>query len=214
MSICILQLYNLLRYDVKTEFFQTLEARLTLALPARGRSIEGYRAVDIVGGLCDAVEGSSLRLSSLCMFTIICSLIRIMNMVTKKTGMTLISYDFQSSWFVCMENDFNEELDIPPLVMRCSLRECLRFRCLEETYWSRGGSGQFNQSNWVVGWVSEMQSWSHMMKIRKRIRKRNCPIYPWLIWWKSCHTEAQHDEASGKKNWTHWTPWKKMMSYS
>lgn len=41
---------------------QTLEARLTLALPARGRSIEGYRAADIVGGLCDAVEGSSLRL--------------------------------------------------------------------------------------------------------------------------------------------------------
>lgn len=38
-----------------------------------------------------------------------------MNMVTKKTGMTLIGYDFQSSWFICMENDFNEELDIPPL---------------------------------------------------------------------------------------------------
>eukprot|EP00434_Breviolum_minutum_P013973 symbB.v1.2.012323.t1/scaffold846.1/size158211/9 len=36
----------------------SIEARLTLALPARGRSIEGYRAADIVGGLCDAVEGA------------------------------------------------------------------------------------------------------------------------------------------------------------
>lgn len=35
-----------------------IEARLTLALPARGRSIEGYRAADIVGGLCEAVEGA------------------------------------------------------------------------------------------------------------------------------------------------------------
>ncbi|CAK9066476.1 unnamed protein product [Durusdinium trenchii] len=34
------------------------EARLTLSLPARGRSIEGYRAAEIVGGLCEAVEGS------------------------------------------------------------------------------------------------------------------------------------------------------------
>lgn len=39
----------------KAEF---IEARVTLALPARGRSIEGYRAADIVGGLCEAVEGS------------------------------------------------------------------------------------------------------------------------------------------------------------
>lgn len=35
-----------------------VEARLTLALPARGRNIEGHRASDIVGGLCDAVEGA------------------------------------------------------------------------------------------------------------------------------------------------------------
>jgi len=35
-----------------------IEARVTLALPAKGRSIEGYRAADIVGGLLDAVEGS------------------------------------------------------------------------------------------------------------------------------------------------------------
>jgi predicted ABC-class ATPase len=35
-----------------------VEARVTLALPARGRSIEGYRAADIVGGLLEAVEGS------------------------------------------------------------------------------------------------------------------------------------------------------------
>eukprot|EP00927_Polykrikos_kofoidii_P068197 TRINITY_DN63565_c0_g1_i1.p1 TRINITY_DN63565_c0_g1~~TRINITY_DN63565_c0_g1_i1.p1 ORF type:complete len:691 (-),score=151.14 TRINITY_DN63565_c0_g1_i1:78-2150(-) len=35
-----------------------VEARLTLSLPARGRSIEGYRASDIVGGLIDAVQGS------------------------------------------------------------------------------------------------------------------------------------------------------------
>ena len=35
----------------------SLQARLTLARPARGRSIEGYRAADIVGGLCEAVEG-------------------------------------------------------------------------------------------------------------------------------------------------------------
>jgi len=39
----------------KAEF---IEARLTLALPARGRSIEGYRASEIVGGLCEAIEGS------------------------------------------------------------------------------------------------------------------------------------------------------------
>ncbi|CAJ1434388.1 unnamed protein product [Effrenium voratum] len=35
-----------------------IEARVTLSLPARGRTIEGYRAAEIVGGLCDAVEGS------------------------------------------------------------------------------------------------------------------------------------------------------------
>eukprot|EP00931_Biecheleriopsis_adriatica_P115088 TRINITY_DN90924_c0_g1_i1.p1 TRINITY_DN90924_c0_g1~~TRINITY_DN90924_c0_g1_i1.p1 ORF type:complete len:683 (+),score=149.56 TRINITY_DN90924_c0_g1_i1:90-2051(+) len=35
-----------------------IEARITLALPARGRSVEGYRAAEIVGGLCDAVEGA------------------------------------------------------------------------------------------------------------------------------------------------------------
>ncbi|CAE8627939.1 unnamed protein product, partial [Polarella glacialis] len=35
-----------------------IEARLTLALPAKGRSIEGYRAAEIVGGLCDAVKGA------------------------------------------------------------------------------------------------------------------------------------------------------------
>ena len=31
---------------------------MTLSLPARGRTIEGYRAAEIVGGLCDAVEGT------------------------------------------------------------------------------------------------------------------------------------------------------------
>lgn len=35
-----------------------IEARLTLSLPARGRSIEGYRAAEIVGGLCNAVQKS------------------------------------------------------------------------------------------------------------------------------------------------------------
>eukprot|EP00747_Dinoflagellata_sp_TGD_P025276 gnl/TRDRNA2_/TRDRNA2_131143_c0_seq1.p1 gnl/TRDRNA2_/TRDRNA2_131143_c0~~gnl/TRDRNA2_/TRDRNA2_131143_c0_seq1.p1 ORF type:complete len:712 (+),score=154.11 gnl/TRDRNA2_/TRDRNA2_131143_c0_seq1:2-2137(+) len=39
----------------KAEF---IEARVTLALPARGRSIEGYRAAEIVGGLVEAVEGA------------------------------------------------------------------------------------------------------------------------------------------------------------
>eukprot|EP00403_Amphidinium_massartii_P031225 CAMPEP_0178388602 /NCGR_PEP_ID=MMETSP0689_2-20121128/9680_1 /TAXON_ID=160604 /ORGANISM="Amphidinium massartii, Strain CS-259" /LENGTH=626 /DNA_ID=CAMNT_0020009015 /DNA_START=116 /DNA_END=1992 /DNA_ORIENTATION=- len=35
-----------------------VEARLTLSLPARGRSIEGHRAAEIVGGLMDAVKSS------------------------------------------------------------------------------------------------------------------------------------------------------------
>jgi len=35
-----------------------IEARVTFALPARGRRIEGYRAAKIVGGLLDAIEGS------------------------------------------------------------------------------------------------------------------------------------------------------------
>uniref|UniRef100_A0A7S1W1F0 Uncharacterized protein n=1 Tax=Alexandrium catenella TaxID=2925 RepID=A0A7S1W1F0_ALECA len=35
-----------------------VEARLTLSLPARGRSVEGYRAAEIIGGLMDAVRKS------------------------------------------------------------------------------------------------------------------------------------------------------------
>lgn len=35
-----------------------VEARLTISLPARGRSIEGYRASEIIGGLCDAIAGA------------------------------------------------------------------------------------------------------------------------------------------------------------
>ncbi|CAK0816957.1 unnamed protein product, partial [Prorocentrum cordatum] len=35
-----------------------VEARLTLSLPARGRSVEGQRAAQIVGGLMDVVKRS------------------------------------------------------------------------------------------------------------------------------------------------------------
>lgn len=38
-----------------TEF---VEARLTISLPARGRSVEGYRAAEIIGGLMDVVKKS------------------------------------------------------------------------------------------------------------------------------------------------------------
>eukprot|EP00930_Biecheleria_cincta_P019238 TRINITY_DN14737_c0_g1_i1.p1 TRINITY_DN14737_c0_g1~~TRINITY_DN14737_c0_g1_i1.p1 ORF type:complete len:638 (+),score=91.84 TRINITY_DN14737_c0_g1_i1:159-1916(+) len=37
---------------------QVVEARLTLSLPARGRSIEGHRASQIIGGLMDVVKRS------------------------------------------------------------------------------------------------------------------------------------------------------------
>lgn len=38
------------------------EARMTLSLPARGRSVEGYRAAEIIGGLMDPPSLSGLRM--------------------------------------------------------------------------------------------------------------------------------------------------------